>query len=111
MKIHFSKNSNDKEMISMMEKPAENLKCVCEKKEKCSLLCVFVCRVGGGDLAANGCSYRSHAAAGVRDRGAVHACHSGCLFTAFFPFLALSPSLCSSGLRFMEAGKQNKDKR
>ncbi|KAK5622063.1 hypothetical protein CRENBAI_011227 [Crenichthys baileyi] len=40
-----------------------------------------------GDLAVNGCSYRTHAAAAVslRDRGAVHACHSLCLFTAFLP--------------------------
>lgn len=47
----------------------------------------------------NGCSYRVQAAAAVslRDRGAVHACHSLCLFTASLPSsLSISFSLSLS---------------
>lgn len=49
----------------------------------------------------NGCSYRMHTAAAVslRDRGAVHACHSLCLFTASLPLyipLLLSVPVCDA---------------
>lgn len=62
---------------------------------------VLVCRrrKGGGELSVNGSSYRVQAAAAVslRDRGAVHACHSLCLFTASLPLcILLSVSFCLS---------------
>lgn len=60
----------------------------------------------------NGCSYRvqAAAAASLRDRGAVHACHSLCLFTASLLlsilFLVLSSVPVRASIYIMEVRKR-----